>query len=584
MIQKLNCKDSLVRNNNFSNSPYGPFLAIVHRFCQPIWKYNFHVVLVVFWLLFLTKTTYAKGQVATGKDSLRVTELIEASSLSTAKKQQEAIKLASEAVAIAMPLNDFELLMVSLRHLGKLHMNYGNYSEATKIFIQMINSSKQEDRKEWLARGYYHLGSIELILEDYKDALKNYELSKRYFLDHYGAEEQIPILDRLGFYNNYAVLYAGIGELPDAIQAIDKGLQLSSLHKGFVINRIQLLNNKGDLLIKMGEIELAIDHYLQASELFPFESNPLFEAMIDNSLGKAYLVLGDFDKAVSFFNQGLVLASGVRGYSHLKHLSEGLSKAFELNGQLDSAYFYLQMSLVYKDSLNIQSTTEQLVANEVEQKFATELSGVKDFYEKNKLEFQFIILLLLLIVAYFLFKSWQRKLLLNQSRIEQQHLSQEKESLITQNSELQEKISHSQKELTLVSIANIQKNQTLVELSESLMKNRTDGNLLLDEDLGKLLKKLSLEHSEANLRDFEYRFSHVYIGFFESLMEVHPTLTLNERRLAAFLKLQLTTKEIASITGQSVRALEIARTRLRKKIGLTKSDLSLYDYFLAFPS
>lgn len=67
-------------------------------------------------------------------------------------------------------------------------------------------------------------------------------------------------------------------------------------------------------------------------------------------------------------------------------------------------------------------------------------------------------------------------------------------------------------------------------------------------------------------------------------MKVHPNLSLNERRLAAFLKLQLTTKEIASITGQSIRALEIARTRLRKKIGLTKSELSLCDYFLNFPS
>lgn len=453
-------------------------------------KYLLNLLFIAFNLFLSIYSPAAQSTKIAKQDSLRVVALMEASTLSRGKKQQEVIHLASQAVALATPLNDFELLMVSLRHLGKLHMNYGSYSEATKIFIQMINFSNEKNNKLWLARGYYNLGSIELIIEDFSDALKNYDLSKRYFIDQYGAEDQIPVMDRLGFFNNYGVLYAGRGDFTAAIQALDSGLHLSTLHQEFVINRIQLLNNKGDVLVKIGEIEQAIDYYQQANELFQHESNPLFQAMIDNSLGKAYLVIGDFDKAVSYFNKGLVLALGVRGYSYLRHLSEGLSKAFELSGQLDSAYFYLQMSLAYKDSLNIQPTSEQLVINEVEQKFASELSGVKGIYGKNRHEFQFIILVLVLIVTYFIVQNWQRKLLLNQSKAVQQHLSQEKQSLISENSALQEKIIHSQKELTLVSMANIQKSQTLAVLSESLLKNGRDRDLDLDEDLGKLLKKL----------------------------------------------------------------------------------------------
>jgi hypothetical protein len=43
--------------------------------------------------------------------------------------------------------------------------------------------------------------------------------------------------------------------------------------------------------------------------------------------------------------------------------------------------------------------------------------------------------------------------------------------------------------------------------------------------------------------------------------------------------LDMTTKEISSITGQSIRAIEIARIRLRKKLNLTQSDTSLFEYF-----
>jgi DNA-binding CsgD family transcriptional regulator len=61
-------------------------------------------------------------------------------------------------------------------------------------------------------------------------------------------------------------------------------------------------------------------------------------------------------------------------------------------------------------------------------------------------------------------------------------------------------------------------------------------------------------------------------------MQINPELSLNERRLCAFLRLNMTTKEIASITGQSPRSIEVARTRLRKKLNLTNSDTSLTDF------
>ena len=55
-------------------------------------------------------------------------------------------------------------------------------------------------------------------------------------------------------------------------------------------------------------------------------------------------------------------------------------------------------------------------------------------------------------------------------------------------------------------------------------------------------------------------------------------ITDNDKKLCAFLKLDLRSKDIAAITKQSVKSVEIARTRLRKKLDLVNKNISLAEY------
>ena len=79
-------------------------------------------------------------------------------------------------------------------------------------------------------------------------------------------------------------------------------------------------------------------------------------------------------------------------------------------------------------------------------------------------------------------------------------------------------------------------------------------------------------------QEFEIRFQQVHNSFYDKLNALSPDLSTNERRLCAFLKLSMSTKEISSITGQSPRSIDVARTRLRKKLNLTNNDSSLSDF------
>jgi len=64
----------------------------------------------------------------------------------------------------------------------------------------------------------------------------------------------------------------------------------------------------------------------------------------------------------------------------------------------------------------------------------------------------------------------------------------------------------------------------------------------------------------------------VHKDFYDKLLEINPNLILSEIKLAAFLRLNLSSKEISSITGQSLESIKMGRYRLRKKLGIKDTE------------
>jgi len=78
--------------------------------------------------------------------------------------------------------------------------------------------------------------------------------------------------------------------------------------------------------------------------------------------------------------------------------------------------------------------------------------------------------------------------------------------------------------------------------------------------------------TKESWEEFEFRFNYVHNDFYDKLVEDFPDLTPNELKLSAFLKLNMTTKDIATITYQSNHSITVARHRLRIKLGLERDD------------
>jgi DNA-binding CsgD family transcriptional regulator len=85
--------------------------------------------------------------------------------------------------------------------------------------------------------------------------------------------------------------------------------------------------------------------------------------------------------------------------------------------------------------------------------------------------------------------------------------------------------------------------------------------------------------AEQDWEDFAIHFTKVHHDFFKKIKTQHPELTPKDLKLCSYLKLNLTTKEIAPLLGISIRGVEVARYRLRKKLKLD-SEENLNEYMM----
>ena len=152
--------------------------------------------------------------------------------------------------------------------------------------------------------------------------------------------------------------------------------------------------------------------------------------------------------------------------------------------------------------------------------------------------------------------------------------------LIKRKKELvDQKLKNKENDLARMSAYIISKNDLLnsivsdLEYHTSLIENRKDRRLM-----NPLKKKIANKIDEsADWDQFQVQFSTAYPDFIENLTSQFSDLRSGDIKLCCYLKMNMNTKDIAQVTGLSVRAIENKRYRLRKKLNL-KTDVSLESF------
>lgn len=157
----------------------------------------------------------------------------------------------------------------------------------------------------------------------------------------------------------------------------------------------------------------------------------------------------------------------------------------------------------------------------------------------------------------------------------------EQELIRLRNEKLRDEVQHKSKELANSTMAIIKKNEFLIKLKQTLLKHKEQlGSRYPDKYYLNLTKKIDENiSSQDDWHLFETNFERAHEQFLNNLKKQFPELTPKDLRLCAFLRMNLSSKEIAPLLGISVRGVENHRYRLRKKMGL-EHDENLIDMIL----
>lgn len=194
--------------------------------------------------------------------------------------------------------------------------------------------------------------------------------------------------------------------------------------------------------------------------------------------------------------------------------------------------------------------------------------------------------LLLLIMAYFINKAYQKyyfkqqeKLIEENNRLlEIKELETEQELMRVKNQQLEQDFENKNRELAASTMNLIKKNELLSMIKEDL-KNTTE--TLPNKSIKSLITNINKNiNEEDSWNVFVDAFNNADKDFLKKIKIAHQSLTPNDLRLCAFLRLNLSSKEIAPLLNISVRSVEIKRYRLRKKMDLSHEQ-GLVEYILS---
>lgn len=157
----------------------------------------------------------------------------------------------------------------------------------------------------------------------------------------------------------------------------------------------------------------------------------------------------------------------------------------------------------------------------------------------------------------------------------------EKQIIKIQTEKLQSQLAGKKRELANSAMSLVYKNELLQKLSEEILKLKdANGKPLAEEQLRKIQKVIDEGmNDERDWNLFESSFNEAHESFFKKLKANHPDLVPNDLKLCAYLHMNMSSKEMASLLNISLRGVEIRRYRLRKKLDVPR-DKNLVEFLM----
>ncbi|MCF6356749.1 MAG: tetratricopeptide repeat protein [Draconibacterium sp.] len=477
---------------------------------------------------------------------------------------QKSAEFANEAIDILEDEDFSSIYAKAYRYLGNSYLFAGNYNVALeKMFVSLNIAREIQDN--------FELFAIAISIAGVYDRLENFDEAMKYLFEALRAvknskgtkDEEKIAAGTISLYNNLGNNYLSKNELEKAEEYYLNGLSLAE-KRADVYNQGTIQNNLGKVYATRNDSLKALYYFRKSEETRTKSHDKSGLAVTYYFIGEFFMNTKNYDESIRYGTKSYKLGKEVGALLTQRTAAEILAESYKEQGDFKNAYFYHRIFKNLSDSILDRNTISEIARL----KFLNEQAIIDNqlLKEKQKVRNRSILIISALFIGLLILASL---LLTSKNR---------HRSALLEKKEFENSIVHKKKQLATNVLYLLRKNETIESVTKKLLelkKNVSDSNKALVQ---RIIMELENEIDTNSWKEFELRFQDVHQNFYEKMQALFPDLTPSERKLAAFLKLNMSSKEISVITGQSIRSLEVARYRLRKKLGITNQDINLINF------
>lgn len=506
----------------------------------------------------------------------KVDLLIQSGHLYEKKNLDSALFYYKKALFFEKKITDTLLARV-YSSIGNVNLLKGNIDICLDYQLKALKFYELYPPQQDIVRVYNSMALVYFYQGDFTKALVKFN-QVRALLDKKIIKDPVKVHMIQGkVLNNIGIIYDNkkMGDL-----ALEYFMQASTHSKKANDNEnlSSVYSNMGIIYLKGKRYDLAEAIFIESLNLRKKENNIFGLCKSNYHLGRLYKEKKQFEKAQEYLLQSIKYSKQINSSSSRASALEELSLVLAGKGDYQNAYKYHVAYKQLSDSLFNKESQQKITRAEMQYKFDKENQAVKIAQNHRELVYSIIAIGLILgiIIAIIMYRLQETKAKIQQLAKESAEMNN-KELSLSENT-LKRELEFKNKELTTNIMYLLKKNEFNVEISNRLVELKKQMKKNDQDIIQKIILDIKNAQDDDIWKEFEVRFSQVYNDFYERLNTKYPDLTLNEKRICAFLRLNMTTKEICALTRQSYNSLNVARARLRKKLNIQNEEINLVTF------
>lgn len=461
-----------------------------------------------------------------------------------------------------------KLFKVLYARWGAILFNQRDFESAAVKFQQSLIHAKNIGDSLGMAGVYLNLGSVHIQMSQPEEGYKYYQLVEK-IIDR--EDKTKPLVGSL--YNNLGlVLMDSYQNVAESRVFLKQALEIMQSLKD-TVHQANVEMNLAENYLYSNEAIQAWSYYKSSLEKIKHRENKVRPYFILEFHLTNYTMNGSqVSKAVLDSLDGLILAD--RDWGRYCQIHEKLSKYYKAQGLYKQALAHKEQVFIgYEEQEKTEEKIHTAQLREYHKVLNDENEAVLSSKEAQIVQQRKRMLIYLAFGAILLVVSVLLMLLVRRKKVHVKVLK-EKLSLQEQKAEMADALGHKNRELMANATRLTEANQTMQQTIDRLKKLQltTPGKAKTEKEINAIVQELKMELNSSTWDEFEQRFTSINSDFYKNLQNDFPNLTANEKRIAAFVKMELSSREISVLTKQSINSIDVAKSRLKKKLGLQADD------------